>query len=66
MYHGRQLNNKINKIQERVSRINFKNTESSYSELLEKDCSIIIHTENLQLIMTEIYKIKNDLSSSFM
>ena len=56
----------INKIQERALGITYKDTESSYSELLEKDCAITIHTKNLQLLMTEMYKIKNDLSPAFM
>ena len=52
MFHGRQLNKKINKIQERALRITYKDDESTYSELLEKDCAVTIHTKNLQLLMT--------------
>ena len=40
--------------------------ESTYSELLEKDCAVTIHTKNLQLLMTEMYKTKNGLNPSFM
>ena len=36
MFHSRQLNKKINKIQERALRIIYKDAESTYSELLEK------------------------------
>ena len=54
MFHSRQLNKKINKIQERALRITYKDAESTYSELLEKDCAVTIHTKNLQLLMTEI------------
>ena len=42
MFHSRQLNKKINKIQERALRITYKDTESTYSELLEKDCAVTI------------------------
>ena len=66
IFHSRQLNKKINKIQERALRIIYKGAESTYSELLEKDCAVTIHTKNLQLLMTEIYKTKNDLNPSFM
>ena len=66
MFHGRQLNNKINKIQERDMRITYKDDESTYSELLEKDCAVTIHTKNLHLLMTEMYKTRNDLNPSFM
>ena len=66
MFHSRQLNKKINKIQERALRIIYKDAESTYSELLEKDCAVTIHTKNLQLLMTEMYKTRNDLNPSFM
>ena len=66
MFHSRQLNKKINKIQERALRITYQDAESTYSELLEKDCAVTIHTKNLQLLMTEMYKTKNGLNPSFM
>ena len=47
-------------------RTTYKDAESNYSELLEKDCSVTIHTKNLQLLMTEMYKTRNDLNPSFM
>ena len=66
MFHSRQLNKKITKIQEGALRITYKDAESTYSELLEKDCAATIHTKNLQLLMTEMYKTKNGLNPSFM
>ena len=66
MFHIRQLNKKINKIQERALRITYKHAESTYSEVLEKDFAVTIHTKNLQLLMTEMYKTKNGLNPSFM
>ena len=65
MFHSRQLNKKINKIQERALRITHKDAKSTYCELLEKDCVVTIHTNKLQLLMTEMYKTKNDLNPSF-
>ena len=47
-------------------RIIYKDVESTYSELLEKDCAVTIHTKNLQLLRTEMYKTRNDLNPSFM
>ena len=46
-------------------RITYKDTESTFSELLHKDCAVTIHTKNLQILMTEMYKTKNELNSSF-
>ena len=66
MFHSMQLNKNINKIQERALRITYKDAESTYSELLEKDCAATIHTKNLQLLMIEMFKIKNGLNPSFM
>ena len=66
MFHSRQLNQKINKIQERALRITYKDTESNFSELLQKDCAVTLHTKNLQILMTEMYKTKNGLNPSFM
>ena len=64
--HNRQLNQKINKIQERALRISHEDTESTFSEPLKKDCAVTIHTKNLQLLVTEIYKTRDDLNPSFM
>ena len=66
MFHSRQLNKEINKIQERALRIIYRDAESTYNELLEKDCPVTFHTKNLQLLMTEMYKTRNDLNPSFM
>ena len=45
---------------------NTADTESTFSELLQKDCAVTIHTKNLQILMTEMYKTKNELDPSFM
>ena len=66
MFHSRQLNQKINKIQERALRITYKDTESTFSQLLQKDSAVTIHTKNLQILMTEMYKTRNSLNPSFM
>ena len=66
MFHNRQLNQKINEIQERALRITYKDTESTFRDLLQKDCAVAIHTKNLQILMTEMYKTRNDLNPSFM
>ena len=61
---------KINKIQERALRITYKDIESTFSDLLQrelqKDCAVTIHTKNLQILMTEMYKTRNYLNPSFM
>ena len=65
MFHSRQLNQKINKIQERALRITYKDIASTFSELLQKDCAVTIQTKKLQILMTEMHKTKNEPNPSF-
>ena len=62
MSHGRKLNQRINKIHERALRLAYKDHNSSFLDLLEKDNSVTIHTKNLQVLATEIYKTQNNLN----
>ena len=59
MFHSRQLNNKINKIQERALRITYKDTEhnASNSELSE-DYAITIHTRTCNYLWLRCTKLK--------
>ena len=61
---SRTNNNKINRLHERCLRIIFSDKQSSFETLLEKDGSVSIHNRNLQILATEMYKIKNNLSTS--
>ena len=62
MFCSRSCDNRINRIHEKALRIVYNDRQSSFDELLEKDNSVSIHTRNLQLLATEIYKIKHNLS----
>ena len=66
MFHSRKLNNVINRIHERALRIVYKDQNSTFQELLNKDDSVSIHHRNLQKLVTEMYKVKNKLSPSIM
>ena len=58
-YH---LNNRINKIYERALGLVYQNKSLSFSELLELGNAVTIHQRNLQVLVTEIFKVKNNLS----
>ena len=48
MFHGRQINDKINKLHERALRIVYNDTITSFEELLVKDKTFTIHHQNIQ------------------
>ena len=66
MFHSRTLNNTINRIHERALRIVYKDHNSTFQELLNKDDSVSIHHRNLQKLVTEMYKVKHNLSPVIM
>ena len=66
MSHSRQLNNRINKIQERTLRIVYEDSTSTFEDLLNKDGSVTIHDRNIQLLATELFKVINGSSPEIM
>ena len=66
MFHGRLLNRKINQLHKHSLRIVYKNSISSFHELLQKDHSFTIHHRNIQSLAIELYKIKENLSNEIM
>ena len=66
MFCSRKSNNLINKAHERSLRIGSGDNHSSFKSLLRKHKEITIHQRNLQVLMTETYKIINGLSPPIM
>ena len=62
MFDSSQLNNRINKIQERALRLVYKDNKLTFDDLLKLDNSVTIHQRNLQILATEIFKVKNSLA----
>ena len=61
MFHGMQINDKINKLHERAPRIIYNDTVTSFENLLIKDKSFTIHHQNIQLLAIEIYQAIHNL-----
>ena len=56
------MNNRINKIHGKALRVVYKDEISlSLDDLLKKNRSVTFHQRNLQILVTEIYKVRNEL-----
>ena len=66
MFHSRKLNNRLNKIQERALRLVYKDNKLTFDDPLKLDNSVTIHQRNLQILATEIFKVKNSLAPEIM
>ena len=56
VFHDRNLNNKVNKMQESGGRIAYKDNAFSFENLLEMDNLVTVNQMNLQLLMTRFTK----------
>ena len=66
MFHSRELKNHINRIHEQASRLVYQNNILLFAELLEKGNFVTMHQTNLQVLATEIFKLKNGLAPETM
>ena len=66
MFHGRQLNNRINRIHDRALKIVYRDTKSSFNDLLIKEKAFTIHERNLQTLGIELYKVAYGISPKIM
>ena len=66
MFHSRSINNKINRLHERVLRIVYNDFKSSFKNLLEKDETVSIHVKNFQKLVTEMFKMLKNFSVPLM
>ena len=66
MCHSRTLNKRINRLHERSLRIVYRDSVSTFEELLERDHSFTIHERNIQSLCIEMFKVKLGISPQFM
>ena len=56
------MNDKINRLYEKCLCIVRSEKTSSFKELLDKDRSVTIHTRNLPVLVTEMFKVYKNMS----
>ena len=56
--HSRQLNKRIERIQERGLRMVYEDYTSTFEDLLKKNGSVTVHHRNIQLVAVEMFKVK--------
>ena len=66
MCHIRENNNEIKGFHERCLKIIYKDKQSSFNALLEKDGSVLIHERNIKILATEMFKVSKNLAPSQM
>ena len=53
-------------VQERARRLTYKDIENSFQTLLNENNETSVHQRNVQFLMTEIYKVKNNYAPPIM
>ena len=61
MFHSRMINNEINRLHERCLHLLYENKSTSFEKLLEQDKSVTLHTRNLQILATEMFKVYQNI-----
>ena len=66
MFCSRQSNNLINKVYERGLRLTYRDETKDFQQILREQNKITIHQRDLQVLMTEVYKVVNSIASPIM
>ena len=67
MYCSRQSNNLTNRVRERGLRLTYRNaTNKEFQQIIRGKNEPTIHQKNLQVLMTEVYKIVNGIAPPIM
>ena len=66
MFSSRILTNMINKVHERALRVLLGDGLTDFESLLQNNKDICSHHKNIQSLLIEIFKIKNELAPPIM
>ena len=64
MLHGREIDRKINDTPETSICIVYRDYNSSFKDLLKKNNSVCIHHRNIQSLVVELFRVKENLSNT--
>ena len=64
VFHSRRTSNKINRLPKRALRIVYDDEISTFGQVLAMYKSFCIHHQNIQRLLTEIYKALHDISGN--
>ena len=65
MFNSRNLNNNISRIHEQTLSLVYQNN-LNFSGLLDLDNYLTVHRKNLQVLVTKIYNVKNEIAREIM
>ena len=57
MCNSRKINTQINKLHKHAFKLFYNDKSSSFRKLPERDNSVTIHERNIQVLLTEIFKV---------
>ena len=60
------MNNRINNLHERTLNIAYQDKKSDFETVLKNDKSVNLHVRNLHYLVTEVCKVKNNISPEIM
>ena len=66
MFYGKAANDNIDRVHKQAHRILLDDHESTFEALLAKNGDTNIHTQNLRMLMIEMYKTLNNTNPPFM
>ena len=61
LFHSRKINNMINKVHKKALRLLYKDENSTFEQLLVKDKGYTVHERYTQILLTEMFKAKNQI-----
>ena len=66
MFCSRKSKDLVNKVQDRALRLNYKDNENNFQTLLNENNETSVYIRNLQFLMMDIYKLKNNYALPIM